>query len=93
MAKSFQKTHGLPLLSLLSVLLLQQTALIDALIDALPLSNICFAAKLICFPLESCRLKSICITWDVLSQVPTVGYISRLRSRRVGKHILEQLWI
>ena len=42
MPKSFQKPHGLPLLSLLSVLLLQQAALIDALIHSLHLSNICF---------------------------------------------------
>lgn len=77
MTQALKESHGLPLLSLLSVLLLQQTAHIDALIDALPLSNICFAAKLICFPLESCRLESICIASDVLSKISTVGYICR----------------
>ena len=77
MTQALKESHGLPLLSLLSVLLLHLPALIDALIHPLHLSNICFAAKFICFPLESCRLESICIASDVLSKISTVDYICR----------------
>jgi len=73
MTHPFKDSHGLPFLSALSGLLLNLTALVDALIHALHLSNTCFAAKFIRFPLQPCGLEGVCIAGDVLTKIPAVS--------------------
>ena len=77
MTHAGKDSHGLPLLSLLSVLLLHLPALINALTHTLCFGVISPAAEFICLMLQAKAFESICIGNSVLTECPAMSNICR----------------